>query len=155
MKILVILSVVYQQSKIQTEIELWNNVTNKSLIKAKNMNLTDELELFNDIQKVSVAVVENLTVIKEIAVDLMDLDENIQMKVDQLLQIMKKSEIQLEKHSVIYHLSCINEIAEEIRMFKILKDTKTEFLNVLGINCNVYKRNGDSLSFKKALVLVC
>ena len=118
------------------------------------MNLIDELELFNDIQKVSVAVVENLTVIKEIAVDLMDLDENIQMKVDQLLQIMKKSEIQLEKHSAIYHLSCINEIAEEIRMFKILKDTKTEFLNVLGINCNVYKKMGILYRSRKVRTMV-
>ena len=96
------------------------------------MNLSDEMKLLNDIQKVSVAVNENLIAIKDIAVDLMDLNENIQLKVELLLKIMKKSEIQLEKHSVINHLNCINEVAEEIKEFKSLKDTNTKFLKMLG-----------------------
>ena len=98
----------------------------------KDTSLASERKTLSELELVTECLIKNTEIVKELARELVTLTLDIETRTEQLRQVLRVSDKQLEREEGILHLECINRMAEDLQNAKLMNKTKSILLKLLG-----------------------
>ena len=99
----------------------------------KDTSLASERKTLSELELVTDCLIKNTEIVKELAQELVTLTLDIETRTEQLRQVLRISEKQLEREEGILHLECINRMAEDLHNAKLINKSKSLLLKLLGM----------------------